>query len=97
MQIKKKNLARFLNERKYMLPFGSFVSRIEVTEEGGLFTVRMVPSTEGIIFDDIRIERAHSNIKKALLEKMAKQEDRAAAPYRDIIRDKTKAAAKRWK
>ena len=97
MHIKRKNLAKFLNENKHLIPFGAFIRRIEVEEENGFFMVRMIPSTEGIIFDDIRIERSYDNIKKALLKKMAGQEDHAAAPYRDIIRDKAKAAAKRWK
>lgn len=97
MHIKRKNLSKFLNENKHLIPFGSFIEKIEVTEEGGIFTIRMLPAADGISFNDIRIERSHDNVKKALLEKMAGQEDRAAAPYREIIKSKTEAAAKRWK
>lgn len=97
MHLKRKNLSKFLNENKHLIPFGAFIRRIEVEEENGFFMVRMLPTADGISFNDIRIERSHDNVKKALLEKMAEQKDRATAPYREIIKSKTEAAAKRWK
>ena len=103
MSGKRKDLEQFLNRNRGNIPFGSLIRKIEVSGgDDGQYIIQIISIPEEITFDKISISSSEGSVsskkrKLEILREISKQEEKVIEPYKEIIREKTKDSAKKWK